>query len=399
MRRPPHFISAILLLVVVPAGCRTDPLSSTSSPGTAAQVTPANACAAVAAWYEPYKREFPDVWISVASSRHKLAAANLFRASTFSRVFGDTYTFEHHPALRQKYTESIVPCYEDSQYESLMRILKPFLGATFEKFHPELADHAARVDAMELWMGRSLREMESVPASLDGLVRLEQLGNEARDNLIWLLPSEKANFQEQLEARQKSLAGELIARLDPVPLPPTPENIRLIYRLVPYGGAGEGELALRQRLQTMLSRMTKEKNAEIENIPLTLEGRDQSARWYESFNRAYSDMRSNIDVTRVYGVWAQRRNKIYRATMSDFVARLEGVKSGEHKSQQYRTLLAETFPLPYDNSMEAYQEYKNEILEREKTSLQKLAARGKVTFEEIHRALSQFAHDIVHGRK
>lgn len=396
MWRPPHFLSAIPVLVVLVAGCRNDPLSS-SVTEPAARTAAANMCTAVAAWYEPYKREFPQFWISVGASRNKLAAANLFRASIFSPVFGDSYTYEHHPALRQKYIESIVPCYQDSQHESLMRTLKPFLEATFDKFDPELADHAARVDAMELWLVRSLRDMESAPISLEGLIRLEQLGNEGRNNLIWLWPSEKANFESQLEARQKSMAGELIARLDPANLPVTSENIRLLHRLVPWSGGGEGDPALRQRLQAMLAQMSKEKNAEIENIPLTLQGREQSRLWYDNFHRDYGDLRFNTDVTRVYGIWAQRRDKIYRATMPDFVVRLDGVKGGENRGEEYRALLKETFPMPTDNSMPAYAEYKNEILDREKTLLQKLAAKGKITFQQIHRGLSQLAHDIVHG--
>lgn len=396
MWRPPHFLSGFLLLVVLPTGCHTDPLTSLP-PEPAARITPANACVAVAAWYEPYKREFPHIWISVGNPRNKLAAANLFRASLFSPVFGTSYTYEHHPALRQKYIEAIVPCYQDPQHESLMRILKPFLEMTFEKFDPELADHAARVDASELWLERALREMGSAPAALEGLVRLEQLRHEARQYLIWLWPSEKANFEKQLDARQKSMASDLIARLDPASLPATPENIRLLHRLVPLSGGGEGDPALRQRLQAMLAQMSKEKSAEIENIPLTLQGREQSRLWYENFHRDYGDLRFNTDVTRIYGIWAQRRDKIYRATMSDFTVRLDGMNGDENRGGNYHALLKETFPMPTDNSMPVYAEYKNEILDREKTLMQKLSAKGKLTFEEIHRRLSQLARDIVHG--
>lgn len=211
-----HF--AVLMLVL--AGCRTEAPVAPSTPEPAPVVT---ACPAVVEWLGRYLKEYPYMGVPV---RTRAEVANMFRRGDISRVFGVPYTYEYRVVLQQKYAETVAPCYQDRSYASVMDALKPLFEGTVENFDQGLSDQAARLDGKAQWVESAMAEIDIMPATQDGMVRLERYRAEARDYLPWLWPSEKAAFELRLEARQKYVAENLGVRVDPVTVTPvTPEII------------------------------------------------------------------------------------------------------------------------------------------------------------------------------
>ncbi|MGE0278473.1 MAG: hypothetical protein AB7R40_24005 [Nitrospiraceae bacterium] len=176
----------------------------------------------MAEWLGRYQKEFPYMGVPL---RTRAEVANMFRRGDFSRVFGVPYTSEYRVALRDKYIESVVSCGSDSRYQSVMTALKPLFDGAFFNFDQELSDTAARLDGKALWLENALADIDDVPATPEGLARLERYRLDAADHVPYLWPSEKAAFYLKLEAREKFAAENMTFPPAAVVSPVAPEVI------------------------------------------------------------------------------------------------------------------------------------------------------------------------------
>lgn len=398
---PPRFFRAAALLVLLQAGCPSNQFFPAATPpgkqGSADQEN--GQCRIIEDWYARYTKEVSQPGSPLNSRRTMMAGANLLRSSFFAPVFGVPYRSQYATNIHDKYITSVTPCYKDSRFSASLVPAKPFLDMALETFNADLSQTAEALDVRELWMERSLKEMDAVSETIQGLERLQAYGRESQELLLPLWPSERESFKSILETKQKLVAGRLLAQLDPASMAPSAYSLRTLSRLSPYlGGAGEGDAnAVRQRFQAMMGEMMTQKRNEVEKIPLTLEGREISRNWFEDFDRDYGDLNFNTQVVQVLQAWMKRRESIYEKTKPDFVSHVRHIKGDENRAEKYRALLEETFPLPSDKKMLVYDSYKQEILDHQKSVMQKLADKGKTTFQQIHRSLSDLAKFLVHG--
>ncbi|MBS0155153.1 MAG: hypothetical protein JSS38_11195 [Nitrospira sp.] len=399
MRYPPCFIRAAALLALVHAGCQTN-VSLPAGTVSGEQALENVQCRSIEEWYARYEKEVSQPGSPLNSRRTILAGANLFRASIFVPAFGVPYRPQHAARFHDLYVKSVIPCYEDRKYSRTFIPIRPFLVSTLESFNSDFAQAAEALNGEELWMEKSLKEIDAVPETIEGLERVQTYGREAQEHLIRLWPGERENFRSVVEAKKKIIARRLMAQLDPGSIAPSAYNLRMLYRLGPYlDAAGEGNAdALRQRFETMLQQLMKERRDQAEQIPLTMKGREISRNWFENFDRDFADLKFNPAVAQALQTGLRRREKIFEKTKPAFVSKILEITGGnDSRAEQYRSLMDETFPLPVDRKMSAYEAYQQEILDHQKTVLQKLAAKGKTTFQEIHRSLSDLARYLVKG--
>lgn len=372
----PHrlfYTTSILFILLFLSACATAPLKD------AQDTTSGSSCRAVASWLASFTRNYPA--LSLASLPPQ--AANLFRDSAFTPVFGFPYNAAHADKISTRHEDLINPCLaRDSATpdKELLASYEDFFRQTFKHFNPAMAMLADDYTQRAAWMRQALNELPGLSADTAGLARLEtEFVNPGRILMAPLWPEEQKLFNEAISGKR----AELIARITPgagVPLPqgtpppPAPDPAQ----------------------QTLAARIAQKRQA-LAAIPLDLDGRAQSAAWIAEFDREFSVYEGSREVTDARWAWLARRQEIFRATRRDFMARLDSLPAGPGTEAAHAQLLTDTFPLPSDRTMPVYAEYRAAMTARQRPFFQRSFEKALDAMVSLRNRISDAARKTVHG--
>lgn len=379
-----HAASTFILFLLV--SCVTTPppgpAEKTEGQGSAAEPpSVGHQCLAVTDWLEPFQREyftFTTDLIDATDYQTLPQVGNLFRDSHFIPIFGFSYTENNAKKLSAFHSEVIERCIAGGQDISpvatnVIHTYRSLFAQSFARFDPTIARFARDSTRSEQWLQRALIDMAALPNNRASIERLDaEFAMRGRIITAGLWPHEQEDFAKAVTNKREEIAaatGGAIASPPPF--------------LERGGESVEERVAGRLR--------------DLEAIPLTVEGRQQSVDWMTSFERDFSAYNSNGQVVKARWAWILKREKIFKATKDDFLTRLAKLPTGLGAEMAHSRLLIETFPLRTDETMAVYKEYRAAMMARQKPFFRRTFELGLDKLLSVREWLSDAARTAVHG--
>lgn len=391
-----HAASTFMLFLLVSCGTAPPPGAAEKTKGQESvreAISLVYKCQAIRNWIEPFHKQYPDINLAAVPSDYRSMPqiGNLFRDSSFTPAFGFSYTSENAEKLADINREVIPACVDIVQGTELFDIkffpsLEKFFDQTLGRFEPAIERLAKDYTRRQEWMKTALNDLETLPLDTSGLERLElEIATPARILIAPLWPHEQQTFTNMLTAKRKEIADHIGVgqggtpsytapqQVMPFPLPPTEQPAQTV----------EERVAGRLR--------------DLEAIPLTVDGRQQSVDWITSFERDFSAYNNNDQVVKARWAWILNREKIFKATKNDFLIHLAKLPTGLGAETAHSRLLIETFPLRTDETMAVYKEYRAAMLARQKPFFRRTFELGLDKLLSVREWLSDAARKAVHG--
>jgi|CXWL01.1.fsa_nt_gi hypothetical protein len=389
-------VSTFMLFLLVSCGTAPPPgpAEKTEGQGSAPDIKIFTyKCQGVRNWIEAFQQQYPDINLAFVPSDYQSMPqiGNLFRDSSFAPVFGFPYTSENAHKLADTRADVLLACDDISLGARLsdihfFRPFKNFFTQTFGHFDPMIERLAKDTTRREEWMNTALIDLETLPLDTSGLEKLElEIATPGRTLIAPLWPSEQQSFMKAVTAKRKEIADRVAVGQGTPPSFPAPQQVMPL----PFP-------LIEQPAQTVEERVAG-RLRDLEAIPLTVDGRQQSVDWITSFERDFSAYNSNDQIIKARWAWILNREKIFKATKDDFLIHLAKLPTGLGAETAHSRLLIETFPLRADETMAVYKEYRAAMLARQKPFFRRTFELGLDKLLSVREWLSDAARKAVHG--
>lgn len=387
------FMASVLLASCAP-GISPGPATEAPPSYISSARTLSSKCAVIREWLQPFEDQNPSLhlatMLSVEYSRHPQLGA-LFASDEFAPVFGFTYT-KNNARLLASINEQIIDACEvpreiPPQMAGFFRDHRPFFWQTFAHIDSSIEIHAHKNDQYILLARDLMLQMETLLLDRTGLQKLDQeLLPPIRPYLPLLPYRHQQAFMNKETAIREAITGRT-GRGEGGQPPPT--TIPIPSETPPPVLAPLPPQSLDERIVSW--------QRTLETIPLTLDGRQQSAEWIGGFEREFESDGNYESVVKTRWAWLLKREKIFKATKSDFLKRLAKLPAGQGAEKAHAQLLADTFPLRTDDSMGVYKEYRAAIVARQKPLLRRSFEKTMDGILSVRDWLSDAARKTVRG--
>ena len=362
-------ISCTSVPIESPPATQQQPLvSSVSLPGVT--------CKDIVIWHSSFLHQYPRVDLAIVPPDYNSMpqVANMFRDSTFLPLFRFTYNVANAEKL-SSLRKLVTSCREATDIPEIRKQfdrLESFHERTLTRVDPILAQLAGDNNRREELLHKKLLFIEALENRQESLEQIDAAGDEVKAYFTPLWPHELESFVAIAAARKREIANAIGLPQDSAAAPI-------------YSETGSIESRVAERVGV------------LEKIPLTLEGRQQTVDWMLAFDRDFLPYDRNETVMKARMKWIIHREKIFKATKSDFTARLAKLPAGEGSELSHERLLSETFPLPSDKNMPVYRDYLVTARSHQKPLSQRSMDKGFEGLKSIRDWLSDAARSITHG--
>jgi hypothetical protein len=323
-------------------------------------------CKALTAWAAILDREYPPAVLrSYPVDGLSPRALNLFRDEYFRPFYGKTFG-QTTDQERQQYLVTVfrgcggnqITPQELAPVQKYRQALEyPFqYGSPAVFAGQEFAKKLAERQAIARWKDDALRGLNAVPATLEGIDRLETYRQKGEKDLESLFPSEKQQFLQAVNDRRKvflpALAEQLLAIAGSIPAGPDGAKALTALRTRYEPMLADADPAIKTRVFTRLDELAgsslKDKiqpyKSRLGSIPQGIEGVLALNAWQKDFDVEFAGMASMPPLQALQTEANSRRSQCLTQGLAEFKAMVAEYPKPGRAGKKADEMLTVLFP-------------------------------------------------------